>query len=142
MNESPPPQRGAFIAKLGALLQLAQLVGLAGTVAGMMKAFRVLGTAGTSDPAKLSGAIGEVLVYTAVGITVAFIGLILVSIAITACRYRSTWMFWFLCIYGGLMIFSHFLPFGLFFLIFALMKKDEFLRPSAQKLPPGCSSAP
>ena len=130
MNE-PPSNNGAFIAKLGAWLQLAQVIGFAGTVIGMMKAFRVLGTAGTSDPAKLSRAIGEVLWTTFAGIAVALIGLILISIAITACRYRAVWMFWFLCIYGGLMIFSYFVPFGLFFLIYALVKKDEFLRSMA-----------
>lgn len=123
-------QRGAFIAKLGAWLQLAQLIGLGGTIMGMMKAFRVLGTSGTADPAKLSGEIGEVLITTFIGMAVALIGVILVIIAITACRYRAVWMFWFLCIYGGLMTFSHFFPFGLFFLIFALVKKDEFCRVS------------
>ncbi len=134
--ETPiPPQRGAFIAKLGVWLQLAQVIGLAGTVTGMMKAFQVLGTAGTADPAKLSKAIGEVLVSAAGGIAVSFIGLILVIIAITACRYRAVWMFWFLCIYGGLMIFSYFVPFGLFFLIYALVKKEEFLRLQGPVLP-------
>lgn len=129
METPPSAQRGSFIAKLGAWLQLAQIIGLGGTVIGMMKAFRVLGTAGTSDPAKLSRAIGEVLTSTFIGIAVAFIGVILVIIAITAHRYRAVWMFWFLCIYGGLMIFSYFFPIGLFFLIYALVKKDEFLPP-------------
>lgn len=134
MNEQPS-NNGAFIAKLGAWLQLAQVIGLAGTVAGMMKAFQVLGTAGTSDPAKLSRAIGEVLWSSFAGIAVAFVGLILVLIAITACRYRAVWMFWFLCIYGGLMIFSYFFPFGLFFLIYALVKKNEFLKTADLQLP-------
>ena len=127
METPAPSPRGAFIAKLGAWLQLAQLIGLGGTVMGMMKAFGELKTSGSSDPAKLSGAIGEVLVSTFIGMAVALIGVILVIIAITACRYRSAWMFWFLCIYGGLMTVSHFFPFGLFFLVYALVKKDEFL---------------
>ncbi|HBJ83493.1 MAG TPA: hypothetical protein DDZ88_06400 [Verrucomicrobiales bacterium] len=123
------------MAILGVWLQLAQLVGLAGTVTGMMKAFGELKTSGTGDPSKLNGAIGEVLISTFIGIAVAFVGIVLVTIAITACRYRSVWMFWFLCIYGGLMIFSYFVPFGLFFLIFALVKKEEFLRPQGPALP-------
>lgn len=126
MNE-PPSNSGAFIAKLGAWLQLAQFIGLAGTVIGMMKAFRAIGTSGTSDPTLLSGAIGEVLIAAAGGIAVSLVGILLVLIAITVCRYRAVWMFWFLCLYGGLMIFSYFVPFGLFFLIYALVKKDEFL---------------
>jgi len=131
MEMPPPSQRGSFIAKLGAWLQLAQVIGFGGTVIGMMKAFQVLGTSGTADPAKLSGAIGEVLTSTFIGIAVALIGVILVIIAVTACRYRAAWMFWFLCVYGGLMIFSYFFPFGLFFLIFALVKKAEFLPPQS-----------
>jgi hypothetical protein len=134
----PTSNSGAFIAKLGAWLQLGQIVGLAGTVAGMMHAFAELKTSGTNDPAKLSGAIGEVLWSTFAGIAIAFIGIILVTIAITACRYRAVWMFWFLCIYGGLMIFSYFFPFGLFFLIFALVKKDEFMRLRSPDLPACC----
>jgi ABC-type antimicrobial peptide transport system permease subunit len=130
MNPSPP-QSGAFIAKLGAWLQLAQFIGLVGTIIGMRKAFSTLKTSGTGDPEILSGAIGEVLISSAAGIAVSFIGVLLVLFAVTACRYRSVWMFWFLCLYGGLITFSYFLPFGLFFLIFALMKKDEFLRPQA-----------
>lgn len=133
MNE-PPSNSGAFIAKLGAWLQLAQLIGLAGTVLGMMKAFSALKTTGTSDPERLSGAIGEVLWSTFAGMAVSLVGIVLVLIALTTCRYRAAWMFWFLCIYGGLMIFSYFFPFGLFFLIYALVKKDEFLRPQASAL--------
>lgn len=131
MNESPSPNRGAFIAKLGVWLQLAQLIGFGGTVIGMMKAFEGLGAAGRSDPAKLSRAIGEVLWSSFAGIAISLVGIILVIIAITARRYRAVWMFWFLCIYGGLMTFSYFVPFGLFFFIYALVKKDEFLKPQA-----------
>ncbi len=144
MNE-PSSNSGAFIAKLGAWLQLAQFVGFAigfaRTVPGMMKAFHELGTAGPGDPALLSAAIGEILIAVLVaasgGIALSLIGILLVLIAITVCRYRAKWMFWFLCIYGGLMIFIlwYFLPFGLFFLIFALVKKDEFLPRPAPALP-------
>ena len=134
MNE-PPSNSGAFIAKLGAWLQLAQVIGFAGTANGMMKAFSTLKTSGASDPEKLSGAIGEVLVAAFTGIAVSLVGILLVLIAITVCRYRAVWMFWFLCIYGGLMTPTYFFPFGLFFLIYGLVKKDEFLRPQASALP-------
>ncbi len=138
MNE-PPSNNGAFIAKLGAWLQLAQVIGIGGTVVGMMKSFKVLGESGQSNPSILSEAIGGVLISTFIGIALSLIGIVLVIIAITACRYRSAWMFWFLCIYGGLMSFSHFFPFGLFFFIYALVKTDEFLKPQLQVLPPSCS---
>lgn len=138
MNE-PPSNNGAFIAKLGAWLQLAQVIGIGGTVIGIMKSFKVLSESGHSNPSILSEAIGGVLISTFIGIALSLIGIVLVIIAITACRYRSAWMFWFLCIYGGLMSFSHFFPFGLFFFIYALVKKDEFLKPQLQVLPPSCS---
>jgi hypothetical protein len=134
MNE-PPSNSGAFIAKLGAWLQLAQVIGFAGTVNGMRKAFSTLKTSGAGDPEKLSGAIGEVLMAAAGGIAVSLVGVFLVIIAITVCRYRAVWMFWFLCLYGGLMTPTYFFPFGLFLLIYGLVKKDEFLRPQSPALP-------
>lgn len=125
---------GAFIAKLGAWLQLAQVIGFVGTMGGMMKAFREIGTPGPGDPSRTSGAIGEVLRSAFAGISVSLVGILLILIAVTVCRYRTVWMFWFLCVYGGLMIFSYFFPFGLFFLIYALVKKEEFLRPQEAAL--------
>jgi biopolymer transport protein ExbB len=47
------------------------MIGLVGTVTGMMNAFATLGTSGVGDPSKLAGAIGEVLVATASGLAVA-----------------------------------------------------------------------
>ena len=47
------------------------MMGLLGTVTGMIKAFSTLGSSGIGDPASLSGAIGEVLVATASGLLIA-----------------------------------------------------------------------
>lgn len=47
------------------------MIGLTGTVTGMMTAFATLKTSGAGDPAKLSGAIGEVLIATASGLFIA-----------------------------------------------------------------------
>lgn len=47
------------------------MIGLLGTVTGMIKAFGTLGTSGVGDPSSLSGAIGEVLVATASGLVIA-----------------------------------------------------------------------
>jgi len=47
------------------------MLGLTGTVLGMMGAFSTLGTSGIGDPAALAGAIGEVLVATASGLFIA-----------------------------------------------------------------------
>ncbi len=50
------------------------MIGLTGTVIGMMGAFKTLGTSGIGDPSALAGAIGEVLVATASGLFVAIPG--------------------------------------------------------------------
>ena len=47
------------------------MIGLTGTVTGMMSAFETLGTSGVGDPSKLSAAIGEVLIATASGLFIA-----------------------------------------------------------------------
>jgi biopolymer transport protein ExbB len=47
------------------------MIGLTGTVTGMMSAFATLGTSGVGDPSKLSAAIGEVLIATASGLFIA-----------------------------------------------------------------------
>lgn len=47
------------------------MIGLTGTVTGMMSAFATLGASGVGDPSKLSGAIGEVLIATASGLFIA-----------------------------------------------------------------------
>jgi biopolymer transport protein ExbB len=47
------------------------MIGLLGTVTGMIKAFSTLGASGIGDPSSLSGAIGEVLIATASGLVIA-----------------------------------------------------------------------
>lgn len=49
----------------------APMIGLLGTVTGMITAFATLGSDGIGDPGKLAGAIGEVLIATASGLFVA-----------------------------------------------------------------------
>jgi len=50
---------------------VAPMIGLLGTVIGMMGAFAVLGQSGVSDPRKLALSIGEVLMATASGLFIA-----------------------------------------------------------------------
>ncbi len=47
------------------------MLGLLGTVSGMIKAFQTMGSAGMDDPAKLAANIGEALVTTATGLVIA-----------------------------------------------------------------------
>jgi biopolymer transport protein ExbB len=59
------------IAYLSVIGVIAPMIGLAGTVFGMINAFASLGQAGAADPSRLSAAIGEVLYATAGGLVVA-----------------------------------------------------------------------
>ncbi len=49
----------------------APMLGLLGTVSGMIKAFQTIGTKGMGNPAELAGNIGEALVTTATGLIIA-----------------------------------------------------------------------
>jgi biopolymer transport protein ExbB len=60
-----------FISYLSVLGVCTPMIGLLGTVSGMISAFDSLGTAGIGDPSKLAGAIGEVLVATFSGLAIA-----------------------------------------------------------------------
>jgi len=60
-----------FISYLSVIGVRTPMIGLLGTVTGMIKAFDTLGSAGIGDPSALSEAIGEVLVATASGLFIA-----------------------------------------------------------------------
>ncbi len=60
-----------YISYLSVIGVCTPMIGLLGTVTGMMTAFDVLGSSGIGDPSQLSAAIGEVLVATAAGLFIA-----------------------------------------------------------------------
>ena len=60
--------RSSYLSVIGVCTPM---IGLVGTVTGMMSEFETLGTSGVGDPSKLSGAIGEVLVATGAGLFIA-----------------------------------------------------------------------
>jgi biopolymer transport protein ExbB len=60
-----------FISYLSVIGVCTPMIGLLGTVFGMISAFDTLGTQGIGDPSKLSEAIGHVLVATASGLLIA-----------------------------------------------------------------------
>lgn len=67
-QKSSHQSRISYLSVIGVVTPM---IGLTGTVFGMIKAFDTLGQAGVGDPGKLSGAIGTVLVATAGGLVVA-----------------------------------------------------------------------
>ncbi|MCP4996755.1 MAG: MotA/TolQ/ExbB proton channel family protein, partial [Gammaproteobacteria bacterium] len=56
---------------LGTIAAITPLLGLLGTVIGMIKVFAAITTAGVGDPAVLAGGISEALITTAAGLSVA-----------------------------------------------------------------------
>lgn len=56
---------------IGTIANITPLLGLLGTVSGMIKAFDVISEGGMGDPAILAGGISEALITTASGLTVA-----------------------------------------------------------------------
>jgi len=79
VNETFTQQSSRIKAKnnyLSVIGVVAPMVGLAGTVAGMMKAFAVLGQSGVANMTGLSSAISEVLIATLAGLVVAVPGFV------------------------------------------------------------------
>ena len=62
---------GRYLTLLGTLASISPLLGLLGTVFGMIKIFTVLVTQGSGDIGVLAGGISEALITTAAGISVA-----------------------------------------------------------------------
>jgi biopolymer transport protein ExbB len=60
-----------YLGLLGTIANISPLLGLLGTVLGMIKAFNVIATQGIGTPATLGGGISEALITTAAGLTVA-----------------------------------------------------------------------
>ncbi len=60
-----------FLNTLGTIAGITPLLGLLGTVIGMIKVFSAIMQVGVGDPAPLAGGISEALITTAAGLTVA-----------------------------------------------------------------------
>ncbi len=71
------PKLEKFLPALGTIAHISPLLGLLGTVVGMIKSSDVLATRGTSDAVGLIGGISEALITTAAGLFVAIPALIL-----------------------------------------------------------------
>jgi biopolymer transport protein ExbB len=69
LREIPRSER--FLSTLGVLAAIAPLLGLLGTVAGMIETFHIITFFGTGDPRMMSGGISQALVTTMLGLSVA-----------------------------------------------------------------------
>ena len=69
LKEVPPLQRGILIIKV--ISVVAPLLGLLGTVTGMINTFQAITLFGTGDPTRMAGGISQALVTTQLGLYVA-----------------------------------------------------------------------
>jgi len=74
-NEQPTLDANLPIIKT--IVNIAPLLGLLGTIAGMIGSFRAASQVGLSNPTAILGGIAEALISTATGITLAIIGFML-----------------------------------------------------------------
>ena len=61
---------------LDTIITAAPLMGLLGTITGMMNSFRVLSTQGVNEPSAITGGVAEALIATATGLVIALICLV------------------------------------------------------------------
>ena len=67
-----------FLNTLGTVAAISPLLGLLGTVIGMIQVFSVITSVGVGDPGELAGGISKALITTAAGLSVAIPSLIFV----------------------------------------------------------------
>jgi biopolymer transport protein ExbB len=65
-----------FLNTLGTIASISPLLGLLGTVIGMIRVFAAITQHGVGDPGALAGGISEAMITTAAGLTVAIISLV------------------------------------------------------------------
>ncbi len=70
------PILSANLPVIRTIVNIAPLLGLLGTIAGMIQAFRVASQAGLSNPTQILAGISEALISTATGISLAVIGFV------------------------------------------------------------------
>lgn len=65
-----------FLDTLGTIASISPLLGLLGTVVGMISVFAAITAHGVGDPAAMAGGISQAMITTAAGLTIAIISLI------------------------------------------------------------------
>jgi len=84
LREIPPLERGQALVKL--ITAVAPLLGLLGTVTGMIQTFQAISLFGTGDPKLMAGGISQALVTTLLGLSVAIPLLFLHSLLVNRSR--------------------------------------------------------
>jgi len=133
---TPISKKGHRLALIGALFQILPIIGLIWSVIKMKTAMTGLRPTG-QDVGALAAHIGEILVATSIALAGFLLGLVFLAVALLKYRYRASWSFWFLVIYGALLLFAFPIGtvIGLLLLNCAFTKKTEFLTPKSSGEP-------
>lgn len=131
-------QKGKNLAIWGVALQLGTVVGLLGTIIGMVRAFGRLAQNQTTQPAALANDMGIVLYVTAVGSVVALVGIILILVALFGARYRAPWFLTALWVLSILWLLSS--PpigaiLGIVVIVYLVIHRSEFTEQGPDALP-------
>jgi len=73
---------------LDVIVTLAPILGILGTVFGIIESFDLLGQRGLQDPHEVTGGVARALISTAAGLVVAIMAMIPVAILRSRCRHR------------------------------------------------------
>jgi biopolymer transport protein ExbB/TolQ len=84
---------GKSLALCGTILQIGIVFGFVGTVVGMMRAFAKISETEKVQPATVAAEISIVFQATSIGMALAFVGFILILIALTGTKYRGRWFY-------------------------------------------------
>jgi hypothetical protein len=135
--------KAKVFAVIGTFLQLAPIIWVIGYVVSLVRLYNLA----VNAPATVSNhglnALTEImsqelaimkneLWLILISILLGLVGLILLVISLIPLRYRAEWFFWFLTIYGVILLgaFPFGTIFGIFFLVYCLTKRREFLNRS------------
>ena len=121
-------QKGKQLAIWGVILQPGTVVGLVGTLIGMLRALRKLAQGDPAQTEALATDISTALYATVVGSTLALIGTVLILVALFGLRYRAPWfhvalwilaVLWLLCFPIGTIL-------GIVIIVYLAKNRDEF----------------
>ena len=137
-------ENGRNFALWGAWLQLGAVIGLLWSVFAMIGAFQEIPQSEPASAGTLANEISIALITTESGMIPAFIGVILMAVALFGKKYRAGWFFWFLTVYGLIwaMNFPEGTVFGGALIIYLIWNKDEFLGSSSKQVGAGNAATP
>lgn len=129
MNSADRTRHGRTLAVLAVAFQVGALIGLIPEFPDIASSLSTLKYSGLGDPSTLGPGLIEFLPALAVSLSLGAIGHGLLVAALVPCRYRAPWFFWFLVVYGGLLlpVFPVGTGFGVFFLVYCLKRRREFV---------------